>query len=146
MFKSWRAPAAALVCCVLVTGCASVPMAAPEADSAAKAFATDPAKANVYIYRNESMGGAVTMKVLLDDQPVGATAAQTYIYRQVDPGTHVITSKAENDATLSLDAVAGQNYFVWQEVKMGLLSARSKLQLVDEAKGKAGVKECKLVK
>jgi len=30
-------------------------------------------------------------------------------------------------------------------VKMGAFSARSALQLVDEAKGRAGVAECKLI-
>ena len=120
-------------------------MAPPAADSAAKAFTTDPTKANVYIYRNESMGAAIKMPVLLNSVFIGDTAANTYIMRSVTPGAHVITSKTENDATLLLDAKAGSNYFIWQEVKMGAFSARSQLHLVDEAKGKAGVAECKLV-
>ena len=65
--------------------------------------------------------------------------------RAVTPGKHVITSKSENDATLSLDAKAGFNYFIWQEVKMGMWTPRSKLHLVDEEKGKASVEGCKLV-
>jgi hypothetical protein len=129
----------------MATGCASVPMATPEADATAKKFQVAPDKANLYIYRNESMGAAVKMKVLIDGQPAGQTAAKTYVMRTVDPGSHVVTSKAENESTLTVDAVAGQNYFLWQEVKMGFGSARSSLQLVDEAKGKAGVAECKLV-
>lgn len=129
----------------LASGCASVPMATPAADATAKTFQVAPDKANLYIYRNESMGAAVKMKVLIDGQPAGQTAAKTYIMRTVDPGSHVVTSKAENESTVTVDAVAGQNYFLWQEVKMGFGSARSALQLVDEAKGKAGVAECKLV-
>ena len=54
-------------------------------------------------------------------------------------------SQTENDATLSLDAKAGNNYFVWQEFKRGLMAPRSQLHLVDEATGKAGVAECELV-
>lgn len=126
-------------------GCASVPMASKEADSAAKSFKVDPAKANIYVYRNETFGAAVKMPVLIDGVAVGDTASKTYIFRQVEPGSHVVTSKAEKDATLTVDAQAGMNYFVWQEVKMGAFSARSALHLVDEAKGKAGVEECKLV-
>jgi hypothetical protein len=45
------------LCALFVTGCASVPMAPPAADSAAKVFKTDPSKANVYIYRNETLEG-----------------------------------------------------------------------------------------
>lgn len=142
--RSWVITSS-LVGALFVTGCASVPMASPEADLAAKAYVTDPTKANIYIYRNESMGAAIKMPVLLDNVSVGDTAAKTYIMRSVTPGTHVITSKTEIDATISVDAKAGTNYFVWQEVKMGAFAARSQLHLVDEAKGKAGVAECKLI-
>ncbi|WOQ15445.1 hypothetical protein R2X36_00975 [Aeromonas media] len=53
---------------------------------------------------------------------------------------------SENDATLTLSTEAGKNYCVWQEVKMGLLMARSKLSQVSEEEGKQGVMESKLVK
>jgi hypothetical protein len=130
---------------LLISGCASVPMASPEADASAKTYQADPSKASIYIYRNEVFGAAVKMPVLLNNVLVGDTTSKTYIFRQVDPGTHVITSKTEKDVTLSLDVQAGNNYFVWQEVKMGAFAARSQLHLVDEATGKAGVAECKLV-
>ena len=129
-----------------ISGCASVPMASPEADAAAKTYKVDPTKANLYIYRNENFGAAIKMPVLVDNVLVGDTAAKTYIFKQIDPGPHVITSKTENDATLNVDTKAGENYFVWQEVKMGAFAARSKLHVVDEATGKAGVAECKLVR
>jgi len=144
MFRS-RLAALSVATTLFLTACASVPMATPEADTAAKAYKTNPAKANLYIYRNESMGAAVKMPILLDNVSVGDTAAKTYIFRQIDPGTHVITSKTENDASLSVDAKAGANLFVWQEVKMGAFSARSQLHLVDESTGKSGVEESKLI-
>ncbi len=40
----------------LVSGCASVPMATPEQDAAARNFAVKPDMANIYVYRNETMG------------------------------------------------------------------------------------------
>jgi hypothetical protein len=61
------------------------------------------------------------------------------------PGSR-ISYKSENDATLTLTTKAGKNYYVWQEVKMGLLMARSKLSQVSEEEGKQGVMESKLVK
>lgn len=135
--------AASLVGVGLMSGCASVPMAPQSADSAAKAFKADSAKANIYIYRNETFGAALKMPVTLDGASIGQTAANTYIFQQVAPGSHTITSQGKD--SLSIDAKAGNNYFVWQEVKMGLVSGGSKLHLVDEAKGKAGVAECKLI-
>ncbi|MDO6387585.1 MULTISPECIES: DUF2846 domain-containing protein [unclassified Uliginosibacterium] len=134
-----------LAAAALMTGCASVPMATPEQDAAAKSFAVTADKANVYIYRNENLGGAVKMPVVLDGKIVGDTLAKTYIKQEVAAGSHTIVSKAENDAELKFDVVAGKNYFVWQEVKMGIWMARSALNLVDEAQGKAGVAECKLI-
>jgi uncharacterized protein DUF2846 len=134
----------AVVLLAAFTGCASVPMASGDADAAAKQFATNPKKANVYIYRNESMGAAIKMGVYVDGKPIGQTASKTYLLIPLDPGMHKIRGHAETDSFLDLDAKAGQNYFIWQEVKMGAMSARDKLQLVDEKTGKKGVNECKL--
>jgi hypothetical protein len=126
------------------TGCASVPLM-PEADDlAAKTFAAPPPdRANVYVYRNESFGGAVKLGLLMDGFMVGESAAKTFFLLPVAPGRHVLSSVAENREELAIDAAAGQTYYVWQEVKMGVWAARSKLHLVDEATGKAGVGECK---
>jgi len=135
----------ALIAVVLASGCASVPMASPEQDTAAKSFATKPGKANIYVYRNETMGAAIRMPVALNGKLVGDTASKTYMVLEVAPGKHTITSKTENDSIVTVDAAAGRNYFLWQEVKMGFAAARSNLQQVDETTGKAGVQECKLI-
>ncbi|WP_161957707.1 DUF2846 domain-containing protein [Aeromonas caviae] len=137
---------AALLSAALLSGCASVPMADATADAQAKQFVAPKDAANLYIYRNETFGTAVKMPVLVDGVAVGDTVAHSYILKLVTPGSHTITSKSENDATLTLSTEAGKNYYVWQEVKMGLLMARSKLSQVSEEEGKQGVMESKLVK
>jgi len=134
-----------VVVAILASGCASVPMASQELDTTAKTFAVKPGKANIYVYRNESMGAAIKMPIALDGKLVGDTGAKTFLLLEVSPGNHTLVSKTENDSTLAIDAAAGRNYFVWQEVKMGMMAARSALQRVDDATGKAGVAECKLV-
>ncbi|HEY6094911.1 MAG TPA: DUF2846 domain-containing protein [Gallionellaceae bacterium] len=135
----------AVLTATLLTGCASVPMASPEQDAKAKTFAVATDKANIYLYRNEAMGGAVKMDVVLDGKAIGQTTAKTYIVMEVAPGKHVITSKAENEVMQEVIAQAGKNYFIWKEVKMGVMYARNKLNLVDEATGRAGVAECSLI-
>ena len=135
----------ALACVVLASGCASVNMAPEAADSAAKTYAVKPGMGNIYVYRNEILGAAITLPVELNGKAVGATASKTYLLLPVAPGKHTLTSKGESGSTLAVDVAAGRNYFVWQEVKMGMLSGGSALHLVDEAKGKAGVAECKLI-
>ena len=135
----------ALAVVVLASGCASVNMAPEAADTAAKTYAVKPGMVNIYVYRNEILGAAITLPVELNGKAVGATASKTYLLLPVAPGKHTLTSKGESGSTLAVDVAAGRNYFVWQEVKMGMLSGGSALHLVDEAKGKAGVAECKLI-
>jgi hypothetical protein len=129
---------------VVMVGCASVPMGDPARNAELKTFKAKDNAASLYVYRNESMGAAVKMSVKVDGQPLGKTAAKTYLYKELTPGQHTIESSAENTSTLTLDAVAGKVYYVWQEVKMGVMSARTKLSLVDEQKGQSGVTESNL--
>jgi hypothetical protein len=137
--------AASLVAVAMtLTGCASVNMGDAKQDAALKTFKIAPDKAGVYIYRNESIGGAVKMDVELDGKPIGQTAAKTYLYKEITPGKHAIVSKSENDFSLEVDAKPGALLYVWQEVKMGVLYARTKLHLVDEIEGRKGVNETKL--
>jgi hypothetical protein len=128
---------------ILVSGCASVPMASLDDDAKAKTFSTSPTKSSIYLYRNENFGGVIPLTVSLDGKMAGQTAAMTYFLWEVEPGSHEIASHAENVSTLKLSTEAGKAYYVWQEVKMGLWMARSQLQQVDEATGRKAVAECK---
>ncbi|MBU1689610.1 MAG: DUF2846 domain-containing protein [Gammaproteobacteria bacterium] len=130
---------------LLLTGCASVPMAPLDQDTKAKDFSPVPNKASLYIYRNESMGAAIPMTVSVNGKALGQTAAQTYFRLNLLPGKYNIESHAENVSSFSLPVEAEKNYFVWQEVKMGMWMARSLLQQVDEITGRAGVLESKLI-
>jgi hypothetical protein len=124
-------------------GCASVPMDTAENDAKYKQFQADPDRAGIYVYRNETFGAAMKLDVEVDGKKIGETAAHTYFYQDLEPGKHTITSKGENTETLTLDAIKGKLYYIWQEVKMGVLSARTKLTLMDDEEGKKGVLECK---
>jgi len=130
---------------LLLTGCASVPMAAMDQDAKAKEFSPAPTKASLYIYRNENFGAAMPLTVSVNGKTLGQTAAKTYFELNLMPGQYNVQSDAENISTLALSLEAGRNYFVWQEIKMGLWSARSLLQQVDESTGRAGVTESKLI-
>lgn len=129
----------------LVSGCASVPEASPELDQAAKSFSAPRDRAGLYIYRNETFGAAIKVNVLMDDKYLGETASKTYFYVEVPPGKHTVVSKAENESSVTIDAIAGRLYYVWQEIKMGLFQPRTELQVVDEKTGRAGVMESKRI-
>lgn len=128
-----------------LVGCASVNMAEPQQDAAAKQFKVAANQAGVYIYRNEAFGAAVKMDVSINGQEVGQTVANTYIFKAVPPGKTVLSSKAENTDTLEIDTKPGALYYIWQEVKMGVLYARNKLHQVSEEQGRKGVNETKLI-
>lgn len=134
---------AALV--LLLSGCASVPMAPLDQDTKAKDFSPIPNKASLYIYRNENFGAAIPMTVSVNGRALGQTAAKTYFRLNLAPGKYSVESHAENVSNLALAIEAGKNYFVWQEVKMGMWMARALLQQTDESAGRAGVMESKLI-
>lgn len=130
---------------LLLSGCATVPMAPLDQDTKAKDFSPVSNKAALYIYRNESFGAAIPMTVSVNGKALGQTAAQTYFRLNLTPGKYSVESHAENVSNLPLTTEAGKNYFVWQEVKMGMWMARSLLQQTDETTGRTGVMESKLI-
>jgi hypothetical protein len=135
---------ATLFISIALVGCASVPMEDPKVDATAKTFQVPVEKAGVYVYRNESLGMAVRLGISVDGKSIGNTAAKTYFYKEVAPGKHTVTSEAENTDTIEVDLKPGTLAFIWQEVKLGVMIARTKLHLVSEEEGKRGVLESKL--
>ena len=140
----WLWPVALIL--LLLGGCASVPMASLSQDTDAKTFRAPEKESRIYIYRNESFGGAIPMAVSVDGKSLGQTGPMTFFMIDVPPGSHQIQSFTENIASLTLDTEPSKVYYVWQEVKMGMWTARSQLHEVPEAQGQQGVRECKLAK
>jgi len=130
---------------VAIGGCASVPLADDVRDREAKSFAVKPGKANLHVFRDDTAGAAVFIDVLLDGIPMGRSGPLTYFAFEVDAGSHTLASRAENEASITLAVESGRNYFVRQESLPGWLYSRTRLRVVDEATGRAGVASCRLV-
>lgn len=128
----------------LTYGCASINSAPPEQDATAKEFIKNPSFSQVYVYRNQTLGAALSMPVTVNGKLAGTTGPNSFFKFELPAGTHTLTSQGSK-STLDIATEAGELYFVWQQVKMGAFSGGSKLQLVDEGKGKKGVSECKLI-
>ncbi|SEM39438.1 Protein of unknown function [Luteibacter sp. UNCMF331Sha3.1] len=139
------AAAAAIAVVSVLSGCASVQKADRGASDQAKVFAPLTDKGVVYVYRDEILGGAIKMPVKVDDVVAGQTGPKSFLQLALTPGHHTIASLSEKDAALPIDVEAGKTYYVWQEVKMGVMSARSALHLVTADVGKAGVRKCDLL-
>ncbi|MCW8933857.1 MAG: DUF2846 domain-containing protein [Gammaproteobacteria bacterium] len=128
----------------LLGGCAGIAKAPDHLDKQAKEFKAHPDYSQVYVYRNESFGGAISMPVTIDGELAGTTGPNSFFKFNLLPGVHTITSQ-EDESKLKITTKRNELYFVWQEVKMGAFSAGSKLQLVNASQGKSGVLESTLI-
>jgi len=142
--RGWWSWAAALLVAGAVGGCSAVGTMSPEADQGAKALKPPEGKALVYVVRPASLGLAVSMEVKCDDRSVGTTGGKRFVYTVVEPGEHLIRSKAENWSEVKLSAEAGKTYFLEQKVRMGFLAARNTLVLLEEAEGRQKLTQCTL--
>ena len=128
---------------LLFTSCASVPMMGLQQDQEAKEFKTEPSKSRIYIYRNENFGGAIKVTVTIDGKLVGQTASNTYFAVDVDSGKHQISCLAESNSQVEVNVKSGEAAYVFQEMKMGLMSAGCALEEVSAIIGQKAVRECK---
>lgn len=136
---------AALFTGLTLVGCASVPMADAQHDAAVKTFTVAPDKAGIFIYRDEIFGAAVKMDVWLDGAHLGQNVVGSYLYKVVEPGRHVISSKAYATDALELEIKAGSFAFVHHGVAVASPFSDKKLQLIDETQGRKGVLTTRLI-
>ena len=125
-------------------GCASIIKAPAHLDNKAKEFKSNPNYSQVYLYRNETLGAALSMPVTVDRKLAGTTGANSYFKFNLPAGSHTFTSQDE-ESTLTIKTALGKLYFIWQEVKVGILSGGSKLQSVNASQGRNGVLESTLI-
>ena len=137
---------AGIVSALVISGCASVPMASKEEDLALKQFPAPPDNlAGLYVYRNSSVGQALYKTVKLDGQEIGETANEVYFYRTITPGNHVLATESEfSDNEVNFTAKEGNNYYAEQYIKMGVFVGGANIRMVSESVGQQNVKECAL--
>jgi len=137
-----------LINVVVFSGCASVPMASPEEDAAAKQFPAPPEnKSGLYVYRNTFVGQALKKTVYLDGAMIGETANKVYFYNLIDPGQHILSTESEfSDNSINFNAIEGENHFAEQYIKMGVFVGGANLQMVSEGEGQSAVRECRLAR
>ena len=105
----------AIVAVASLTGCATVPKASPEFEQQARSFTPAPGKAAVYVYRPYNYtGSALVFPVSIDYKEFGTLANNTYLFGNIDPGSHIIRSGAGMAGSVrpkQFDAEAGKLYF-----------------------------------
>ena len=137
-------------CLLLATGlfgCANVSTAPVELDAAAKDFEPADGKGVVYLYRpGRAVGAAMQMQVTVNGDSAGGTGPGTYFRFDLLPGSYTLMSSSpESSATVQVQVEAGRMYFVEQQTRLGLQSARVTMRTVDTTTGMAGVRGARLL-
>jgi hypothetical protein len=93
------------------------------------------------------MGAALKKTVYIDGKPIGETAPNTYFYHEVPPGQHTLSTESEfGENDLKIETQADMNYFIDQNIRMGVFVGGASLKLVPDEVGKKAVQKCKLAK
>lgn len=111
-----------IICCVLLSGCATTNMLKPEKPPELAATSDS---ALLVIIRDTWMGGLVAFQNYLDGEFIGETTGNTYFVTQVPPGEHYIVSKTENTGVANLNFETGKHYYLRQGVTVGWMRART---------------------
>ena len=112
-----RATRAALfVALAILTGCASTPMASPDAEADAKRFESAPNAAIIYLYRPPAPGGDAAATIWVDGRLLGETLPTTFFRVPARPGHSRITVSGNDTGRLEIDTQANGVYFVEMQV------------------------------
>ncbi len=138
---------AAVVLVFITAGCATMPTQEQmDADIAGYTLPKQPAptSALVYVVRPSGVGPIIRFNVFLDNiedaSEMGYTRGSQYIYFFVSPGRHIIYSKAENWAKITVTADPREVIFIKQVPHMGIFMARNSLEQIPDEEGKYFVK------
>ncbi len=124
----------------LLSGCATLgPAYKPESQSQAD-------KATIYVYREASLfGGGMTYMVSANGVPIASLPAGGYFVYHAPPGKVQLSAKSEAATSVTVEANAGEVYYVKGTVGLGILVGRPHLKLVSKEVGEKEIASCKLV-
>lgn len=132
----------------LFTGCTSVELASSSDSEKAKEFnIEDSSKSQLYVYRpNHFVGQALKKAIWIDGLYVGQLMKHTFLVEQIEPGEHVISTESEfGNNQILINTEANKNYFVRQNIKLGVFVGGASIHEVSEEKGMEDVKKCDLI-
>ena len=129
-------------------GCASVPKADLGSASQTKQLtAPTDGNARIYVYRsNNIVGGAIKKDIWIDGECLGESARGVFFYKDVQGNReHVISTESEFSPNhLKLQTESGQQYYIQQYIKPGVLVGGANLKQVDSSVGEKAVSEYQL--
>ncbi len=101
-------------------------------------------KALVIFYREKSVkGAAIRFNLNQGQDPIGALPSGSVLKRYVEPGEYTFWSQALSKDSVTLNAVAGESYYIKGVVKMGVVVGRPRLTIMPESKAKPAIAKLK---
>ena len=150
--KSLRA-GVSLVAVLFLAACVSTRQFVPFPDQSVPL--EDPQKARIYLMRPTWLGSALAMKVSDGERAIGVTGPTAFLCWEREPGEVIVSSRTEFRSAIiagesrppifetlgivRLDAQQSRTYYIVQHLRVG---GASKLELVEEAKGKRVLAKC----
>ena len=103
-------------------------------------------KATVYVYRSPAMGGAaVSYTATVNGVDVSSLPSGGYFVYYAKPGENAFSAKTETTTSVTVDAKAGETYYVKGTIGMGVFVGHPHLVQVSNDQGAQEVVKCKLV-
>jgi len=125
---------------ILTSGCATL----GPTFTADTAVAAD--RAAVYVYRSPGLvGGALSPNVAANGVPLADLPSGGYFVYHAAPGEVELSARTEAKTSVTLDAKAGQVYYVKGSIGVGVFVGHPHLVIVTNDIGEREIKECKLV-
>jgi hypothetical protein len=132
---------------VTLTALAQQPAGNPAPASAPVAQQSTPEpQTTLVIFREKHFeGSALKPSIYVDDQDVTRLNNGTYFTLPIKSGKHTLTSSAKHEASLEIDAKAGETSYVQMIIVTGTWRGAGRLVLVSTEDGKAATSKLKPV-
>jgi len=120
-----------LVSALTLSGCGPRHMVAKEPCIDVRGVVPPPGKSALVVGRTTIFGSGVNIENYLDGKYIGTTKGHSFFVSPVEPGMHYVTAEAENFDTVLLKFEPDKTYYLQNEIRMGVLFARTKYDIVD---------------
>ncbi len=102
--------------------------------------------ANLYVYRDKSVGPFYGAKIFIDNKEIATTHGKTYFVVNVSPGEHFIESYTEEKSIKkNFNVLPNSNNYIKIDPNVDGFGVTMNIIISDEKTGKSGVLQSKLI-
>jgi hypothetical protein len=132
-----------LMATTLLSGCATLPKSATPYTPDTTAT---PDTATIYLYRSGGfVGGALSPNIAANGVPLADLPAGGYFIYHALPGEVEFSAHTEAKTSVTIDAKAGQTYYVKDTIGVGFFVGHPHLVVVTNDVGDKEIRDCKLI-